>query len=117
MFTSVGILISMVSSSQFNISCVVLLCCAPFVNVVGKPIKFLCVMFVLSGPFWICTTLVFATAISGNISNFLVHRGKPNFKYTPEFQKGRYLLCADLHEMQEGNIHFTLCLLILCIFQ
>lgn len=41
----------------------------------------------LYGPFWICTTLVFATAISGNISNFLVHRGKPNFKYTPEFQK------------------------------
>nr|XP_046263575.1 protein YIPF1 [Scatophagus argus]XP_046263576.1 protein YIPF1 [Scatophagus argus]XP_046263577.1 protein YIPF1 [Scatophagus argus]XP_046263578.1 protein YIPF1 [Scatophagus argus] len=41
----------------------------------------------LYGPFWICTTLVFAIAISGNISNFLMHFGKPNYKYTPEFQK------------------------------
>lgn len=48
---------------------------------------------VLSGPFWICTTLVFAIAISGNISNFLVHLGKPNYKYTPEFQKGKLCYC------------------------
>ncbi|XP_042354436.1 protein YIPF1 [Plectropomus leopardus] len=41
----------------------------------------------LYGPFWICTTLVFAIAISGNISNFLVHFGQPHYKYTPEFQK------------------------------
>ncbi|XP_029929618.1 protein YIPF1 [Myripristis murdjan] len=41
----------------------------------------------LYGPFWICTTLVFAIAISGNISNFLVHQGEPQFKYVPEFQK------------------------------
>lgn len=41
----------------------------------------------LYGPFWICTTLVFAIAISGNISNFLVHSGKPHYKYTPEFRK------------------------------
>ncbi|KAM9719750.1 protein YIPF1 [Menidia menidia] len=41
----------------------------------------------LYGPFWICTTLVFAIAISGNISNFLLHFGKPNYKYTPEFRK------------------------------
>lgn len=41
----------------------------------------------LYGPFWICTTLVFAIAISGNISNFLVHVGKPNYRYTPEFRK------------------------------
>ncbi|KAM9845112.1 protein YIPF1 isoform 1-T2 [Aulostomus maculatus] len=41
----------------------------------------------LYGPFWICTTLVFAIAISGNISNFLVHLGKPNYTYTPEFSK------------------------------
>lgn len=46
-------------------------------------------MLVLSGPFWICTTLVFAIAISGNISSFLVHLGKPNYKYTPEFRKGK----------------------------
>ncbi|XP_026168902.1 protein YIPF1 [Mastacembelus armatus] len=41
----------------------------------------------LYGPFWICTTFVFAVAISGNISNFLVHSGKPNYKYTPDFGK------------------------------
>ncbi|XP_040028005.1 protein YIPF1 [Gasterosteus aculeatus] len=41
----------------------------------------------LYGPFWICTTLVFAIAISGNLANFLTHLGKPNYKYTPEFQK------------------------------
>eukprot|EP00066_Takifugu_rubripes_P008905 XP_003975442.1 PREDICTED: protein YIPF1 [Takifugu rubripes] len=41
----------------------------------------------LYGPFWICTTLVFAIAISGNISKFLVNLGKPNYLYTPEFRK------------------------------
>ncbi|KAK2822663.1 hypothetical protein Q5P01_022728 [Channa striata] len=41
----------------------------------------------LYGPFWICTTLVFAVAISGNIANFLVNLGRPDYKYTPEFQK------------------------------
>uniref|UniRef100_A0A4W6EZS9 Protein YIPF n=1 Tax=Lates calcarifer TaxID=8187 RepID=A0A4W6EZS9_LATCA len=41
----------------------------------------------LYGPFWICTTLVFAIAISGNLSNFLTHLGDPTYKYTPEFRK------------------------------
>ncbi|KAM6948372.1 protein YIPF1 [Aplochiton taeniatus] len=41
----------------------------------------------LYGPFWICATLVFAIAISGNISNFLMHLGQPKFKYVPEFRK------------------------------
>ncbi|XP_061694364.1 protein YIPF1 [Syngnathoides biaculeatus] len=41
----------------------------------------------LYGPFWICTTLVFAIAISGNISTFLVNLGKANYRYTPEFGK------------------------------
>ncbi|KAM4604984.1 protein YIPF1 isoform 1-T5 [Polymixia lowei] len=41
----------------------------------------------LYGPFWICATLVFAIAISGNISNFLVHFGRPEYKYVPEFRK------------------------------
>lgn len=44
------------------------------------------------GPFWICTTLVFAIAISGNISNFLVNLGKPNYMYTPEFRKGDFFI-------------------------
>ncbi|XP_061586996.1 protein YIPF1 [Cololabis saira] len=38
----------------------------------------------LYGPFWICTTLVFAIAISGNISSYL---SSPKYKYTPEFRK------------------------------
>ncbi|XP_037132958.1 protein YIPF1 [Syngnathus acus] len=41
----------------------------------------------LYGPFWICTTLVFAIAISGNLSTFLVNLGKPSYRYTPEFGK------------------------------
>lgn len=41
----------------------------------------------LYGPFWICATLVFAIAISGNISTFLKHRGDPHYKYVPEFRK------------------------------
>ncbi|XP_065132441.1 protein YIPF1 [Paramisgurnus dabryanus] len=41
----------------------------------------------LYGPFWICATLVFAIAISGNISSFLVHHGQPQYKYVPDFRK------------------------------
>lgn len=41
----------------------------------------------LYGPFWICTTLIFAIAISGNLANFLVHRGNPKYKYAPDFRK------------------------------
>ncbi|XP_041944436.1 protein YIPF1 [Alosa sapidissima] len=41
----------------------------------------------LYGPFWICATLVFAIAISGNISTFLKHHGNPQYKYVPEFRK------------------------------
>ncbi|XP_029380930.1 protein YIPF1 [Echeneis naucrates] len=41
----------------------------------------------LYGPFWICTTLVFAVAISGNLSNVLVTFGHTNFKYSPEFRQ------------------------------
>uniref|UniRef100_A0A8C2KVH9 Protein YIPF n=1 Tax=Cyprinus carpio TaxID=7962 RepID=A0A8C2KVH9_CYPCA len=38
-------------------------------------------------PFWICATLVFAIAISGNISSFLVNYGQPKYKYVPDFRK------------------------------
>ncbi|XP_039591506.1 protein YIPF1 [Polypterus senegalus] len=41
----------------------------------------------LYGPFWICATLVFAIAISGNISNFILHVGGPTYHYVPEFRK------------------------------
>ncbi|MBZ3890881.1 Protein YIPF1 [Sciurus carolinensis] len=39
------------------------------------------------GPFWICATLVFAIAISGNLSNFLIHLGEKTYHYVPEFRK------------------------------
>ncbi|XP_042104216.1 protein YIPF1 isoform X1 [Ovis aries] len=42
----------------------------------------------LYGPFWICATLVFAVAISGNLSNFLIHLGEKTYHYVPEFRKG-----------------------------
>ncbi|XP_049630918.1 protein YIPF1 [Suncus etruscus] len=41
----------------------------------------------LYGPFWICATLVFAIAISGNLSNFLIHMGEKTYHYVPEFRK------------------------------
>ncbi|XP_027708521.1 protein YIPF1 [Vombatus ursinus] len=41
----------------------------------------------LYGPFWICATLVFSIAISGNLSNFLIHLGDKTFHYVPEFRK------------------------------
>eukprot|EP00079_Xenopus_tropicalis_P008419 XP_002931506.1 PREDICTED: protein YIPF1 [Xenopus tropicalis] len=41
----------------------------------------------LYGPFWICATLIFTITISGNLSNFLLHQGKPKYHYVPEFRK------------------------------
>ncbi|XP_053549416.1 protein YIPF1 [Bombina bombina] len=41
----------------------------------------------LYGPFWICATLVFCITISGNLSNFLLHLGRPDYHYVPEFRK------------------------------
>ncbi|NWH74054.1 YIPF1 protein, partial [Piaya cayana] len=41
----------------------------------------------LYGPFWICATLVFTIAVSGNLSNFFIHLGKPTYRYVPEFRK------------------------------
>ncbi|XP_006023441.1 protein YIPF2 isoform X1 [Alligator sinensis] len=41
----------------------------------------------LYGPFWICTTLVFTLAISGNLSNFLEKHGNTSFRYSPQFHK------------------------------
>ncbi|KAH0628644.1 hypothetical protein JD844_010026 [Phrynosoma platyrhinos] len=44
----------------------------------------------LYGPFWICATLVFTLAISGNLSNFLEKMGSPSFHYSPQFHKDSY---------------------------
>ncbi|XP_030637003.1 protein YIPF2 [Chanos chanos] len=41
----------------------------------------------LYGPFWICVTLVFSMAISGNLSTFLSNQGNPSHHYRPQFHK------------------------------
>ncbi|XP_028842634.1 protein YIPF2 [Denticeps clupeoides] len=41
----------------------------------------------LYGPFWICATLVFSVAISGNLSTFLSEQGDPRYHYRPQFHK------------------------------
>ncbi|XP_029014049.1 protein YIPF2 [Betta splendens] len=41
----------------------------------------------LYGPFWICATLVFSVAISGNLSTFLSERGNPDYHYRPQFHR------------------------------
>uniref|UniRef100_A0A3B3ZN22 Protein YIPF n=1 Tax=Periophthalmus magnuspinnatus TaxID=409849 RepID=A0A3B3ZN22_9GOBI len=41
----------------------------------------------LYGPFWICVTLVFTVAISGNLSTFLIEMGNPAYHYTPQFHR------------------------------
>ncbi|MGH0189385.1 UNVERIFIED_CONTAM: hypothetical protein FKN15_035245 [Acipenser sinensis] len=40
-----------------------------------------------AGPFWICATLVFTVAISGNLSTFLLKMGDPQYHYRPQFHK------------------------------
>ncbi|KAJ8385864.1 hypothetical protein AAFF_G00179300 [Aldrovandia affinis] len=40
----------------------------------------------LYGPFWICATLVFSVAISGNLSTFL-SQGDPQYHYRPQFHR------------------------------
>ncbi|XP_074553577.1 protein YIPF2 isoform X1 [Halichoeres trimaculatus] len=41
----------------------------------------------LYGPFWICVTLVFSVAISGNLSTFLSESGNPAYHYRPQFHR------------------------------
>lgn len=41
------------------------------------------------GPFWICVTLVFSVAISGNLSTFLSEMGNPAYHYRPQFHRGQ----------------------------
>ncbi|XP_048763806.1 protein YIPF1-like [Ostrea edulis] len=47
----------------------------------------------LYGPFWICTTLVFTTAIAGNLANYLSSEGK-NFKWKYDFHKVTFAAAA-----------------------
>lgn len=41
----------------------------------------------LYGPFWICVTLVFSMAISGNLSTFLSKMGDSQYHYRPQFHR------------------------------
>ncbi|KAM4531939.1 protein YIPF2 isoform 1-T3 [Odontesthes bonariensis] len=41
----------------------------------------------LYGPFWICVTLVFSVAISGNLSTFFHEMGNPSYHYRPQFHR------------------------------
>ncbi|XP_041942975.1 protein YIPF2 [Alosa pseudoharengus] len=41
----------------------------------------------LYGPFWICVTLVFSVAISGNLSTFLAQQGDQKYHYRPQFHR------------------------------
>ncbi|NP_001297839.1 Yip1 domain family, member 2 [Esox lucius] len=41
----------------------------------------------LYGPFWICVTLVFSVAISGNLSTFLRSMGDSQYHYRPQFHR------------------------------
>ncbi|MCJ8739517.1 hypothetical protein PDJAM_G00048160 [Pangasius djambal] len=41
----------------------------------------------LYGPFWICVSLVFSVAISGNLSTFLSQLGDPHYHYRPQFHR------------------------------
>uniref|UniRef100_A0A8B9GTJ7 Yip1 domain family, member 2 n=1 Tax=Astyanax mexicanus TaxID=7994 RepID=A0A8B9GTJ7_ASTMX len=50
----------------------------------------------LYGPFWICATLVFSVAISGNLSTFLSEMGNPRYHYRPHFHRDPMLLSEYL---------------------
>lgn len=54
----------------------------------------------LVGPFWICATLIFTLAISGNLSYFLEKRGSSSFHYSPQFHKGEILMWEYFLELQ-----------------
>ncbi|XP_047426785.1 protein YIPF2 [Mugil cephalus] len=41
----------------------------------------------LYGPFWICVTLVFSVAISGNLSTLIHEMKNPSYHYNPQFHR------------------------------
>lgn len=42
-----------------------------------------------AGPFWICATLAFVLAITGNLTIVLAQRRDPSIHYSPQFHKGK----------------------------
>lgn len=47
----------------------------------------------LYGPFWICTTLVFTTAVAGNLANYMASAGK-DYKWKYDFHKVTFAATA-----------------------
>ncbi|XP_063441167.1 protein YIPF1-like isoform X1 [Mytilus trossulus] len=48
----------------------------------------------LYGPFWICTTLVFTTAIAGNLANYLSTGGSADYNWKYDFHKVSFAATA-----------------------
>lgn len=46
------------------------------------------------GPFWICATLVFTTAISGNLADYIAHAG--DYQWTYDFHKGLAIITINV---------------------
>ena len=46
----------------------------------------------ISGPFWICLTLTFATGITGNLASYLAASTEETYVWRYEFRKGKYRL-------------------------
>ena len=44
-------------------------------------------LILFSGPFWVCATLVFTTAIAGNLASYLINTGDHEWVY--DFHKGK----------------------------
>lgn len=42
-----------------------------------------------AGPFWICATLAFVLAVTGNLTVVLAQRRDPSIHYSPQFHKGK----------------------------
>lgn len=59
----------------------------------------------LTGPFWICVSLVFSVAISGNLSTFLSQMGDPHSHYRPQFHRGKKAIDGTIHVLK----HLKLC--------
>ncbi|XP_031199242.1 protein YIPF2 isoform X2 [Mastomys coucha] len=50
----------------------------------------------LYGPFWICATLAFVLAVTGNLTLVLAQRRDPSIHYSPQFHKGKQSGWAQL---------------------
>lgn len=45
-----------------------------------------------AGPFWICATLAFVLAVTGNLTLVLAQRRDPSIYYSPQFHKGKQVV-------------------------